>query len=179
MLKDRPYPRRKPTEGEVQRFCNIPLCIAFVDYEKAFDLVQTQSVLTSLQEYGIEDVYTKLLKEIYTNSSMTVHLHKESNKINIRRGVSPKLFTAALESIFRRLTWGTSGLKIDGEYLSYLRFADDDLLICANTPHELQRMLHELADQCENQGLKMNKSKTKVIMETDTPICQQHSNRER
>ncbi|MEG7524065.1 MAG: reverse transcriptase domain-containing protein, partial [Chromatiales bacterium] len=89
---------------------NIPLCIALVDYEMAFDSVQTQAVLTSLQEQEIEDVYVELLKDIYTNSSMTVHLHKESNKINIRRGVrqgdtiSPKLFTATLESIFRRLT---------------------------------------------------------------------------
>ena len=29
---------------------NIPLCVAFVDYEKAFDSVQTQAILTSLQE---------------------------------------------------------------------------------------------------------------------------------
>ena len=31
-------------------------------------------------------------------------------------------------------------------------------------------MLQELADQSENQGLNMNKSKTKVMMESDTPI---------
>ena len=85
---------------------NIPLCIAFVDYEKAFDSVQTQAVLTSRQEQVREDVYIELMKEIYTNSSTTVHLHKESNKINTRRGVrqgdtiSPKLCTAALESIY-------------------------------------------------------------------------------
>ena len=76
---------------------NIPLCIAFVAYEEAFDSVQTQAVLASLQEKGIEYVYSKHLKDIYTNSSMTAHLHKGSNKINIRRGVrqgdtiSPKL----------------------------------------------------------------------------------------
>ena len=46
----------------------------------------------------------------------------------------------------------------------------DDILICANTPHELQQMLQELADESDNQGLKMNKSTKKVIMETDTPI---------
>ena len=51
----------------------------------------------------------------------------------------------------------------------HLRFADD-ILICANTPHELQQMLQELADESDSQGLKMNKSKTKVMMETDTPI---------
>jgi len=60
-------------------------------------------------------------------------------------------------------------LKIDGEYLSYLRFADD-ILICVNTPHKLQQMLQDLADKSENQCLKMNKSKIKVMMENDTPI---------
>ena len=45
---------------------NIPLCVAFVDYEKAFDWVQTQAILTSLQEQGIEDVYTEIMKDIYT-----------------------------------------------------------------------------------------------------------------
>ena len=31
-------------------------------------------------------------------------------------------------------------------------------------------MLRELADESDNQGLKMNKSKTKVMMESDTPL---------
>ena len=43
---------------------NIPLCVAFVDYEKAFDSVQTQAILTSLQEQGKEDVYIEILKDI-------------------------------------------------------------------------------------------------------------------
>ena len=102
------------------RECNISLCVAFVDYEKAFDSVQTQTILTSLQEQGIEDVYIEILKDVYTDSSVTVHLHKESEKIRFKRGVrqgdtiSPKLFTATLEGIFRRLNWETSGVKIDG-----------------------------------------------------------------
>ena len=112
-------------------------CIAFVDYKKAFDFVQIQAVLTSIQYKIIEDGYIEHPKEIYTNSSMTVQVHKESNNINIRRGVrqgytiSPKLFKAALESIFRRLTWESRGMKIDGEYLCHLRFADD-ILVCPN-----------------------------------------------
>ena len=58
---------------------NIPLCIVFVDYEKSFDSVQTRKELSSLQEQGIAGVYIELLKEIYTNSSMIFHLHKDSN----------------------------------------------------------------------------------------------------
>ena len=91
-----------------------------MDYEKAFESVQTQEMLTSLQEQGIEDVYIEILKDIYTDSSVTVHLHKESEKTRIKRGVrqgytvSPKLFTATLDSIFRRLNWENKGGKIDG-----------------------------------------------------------------
>ena len=50
-----------------------------------------------------------------------------------------------------------------------LRFAND-ILICVNIPHEQQQMLHNLADEIENQGLKMNKSKTKAMIGNDTPI---------
>ena len=55
--------------------------------------------------------YGDLLSNCDHQSSVTVHLHKESEKIRIKRGVrqgdtiSPKLFTATLESIFRRLNW--------------------------------------------------------------------------
>ena len=73
---------------------------------------------------------------------------QRSNKINIRRRVrqgdtiSPKLFTAAHESVLRRLTRETGGLNINGEYFSHLRFTDD-IVICANT-QELRQMLQEL-----------------------------------
>ena len=103
-----------------------------MDYEKAFDFVQTQAILTSLQEQGIEDVYIDIMKDIIchiiTDSLVTVHLYKESEKIRIKRGVrqgdtiSRKLFTATLESIFRRLNWENKGVKIDGEVLTKLRF---------------------------------------------------------
>ena len=48
---------------------NIPLFVAFVNYETAFDSVQTQAILTSLQEQGIEDVYIEILKDIYIRTA--------------------------------------------------------------------------------------------------------------
>ena len=53
--------------------------------------------------------------------------------------------------------------------VSHLRFADS-ILICSNTPLKLEQMLPEFADESENQGLKMNKSKTKAIIENDTQV---------
>ena len=37
-------------------------------------------------------------------------------------------------------------------------------------------MLQELADESDNHGLTLSKSKTKVVMETDTPIGQYVNN---
>ena len=48
---------------------NIPLGVAFVDYEKAFYSVQTQAILASLQEQGIEDMYIEILKDIYIRTT--------------------------------------------------------------------------------------------------------------
>ena len=120
-------------------------------------------------------MYIEILKDIYTDSSVTVHLHKESEKIRIKRGVrqgdtiSPKLFTATLESIFRRLNWENKGVKIDGEFLPYRRFADD-IFLCTEPPQELQQMLQELSDESRRMGLKMNITKTKVVVVDNTPI---------
>ena len=77
---------------------------------------------------------------------MIVHLHKETEKIRIKRGVRqgdtipPKLLTAPLESIFRRLYWENKGVKIDRELLSNLCFAVD-IYLCTETPQDLQQML--------------------------------------
>ena len=48
---------------------NIPPCVAFVEYDKAFDSVQTQTILTSLQEQGIEGVYVEILKDVWLKST--------------------------------------------------------------------------------------------------------------
>ena len=52
--------------------------------------------------------------------SVTVHLHKESEKIMIERGVrqrdtiSPMLFTSRMDGQFRRLNWENKDVMIDG-----------------------------------------------------------------
>ncbi|KAL0891826.1 hypothetical protein ABMA27_015090 [Loxostege sticticalis] len=71
--------------------------------------------------------------------------------IQLRRGVrqgdviSPKLFTNALEDIFKTLDWTGQGININGEYVSHLRFADD-IVVMAETVQDLERMLEGLND---------------------------------
>ena len=53
-------------------------------------------------------------------------------------------------------------MKIDGEFINNLRFADD-IFVCTGTPQELQQMLQELSDESRQMSLKMNIAKTKMF----------------
>ena len=110
---------------------NRPLCLAFVDYEKAFDSIEHNAVFNSMREQGVEEDYIEIIRNIYENGTSIIRLHKDTDEIKIAKGVrqgdtiSPKLFTASLESTFRKTNWEGKGVNIDGEYLNHLRFADD------------------------------------------------------
>ena len=60
-------------------------------------------------------------------------------------------------------------MKIDGVFLSNLHVADD-IFICTETPQELQQMLQELSDGSRRMGLKINISKTNVMVVDNTTI---------
>ena len=122
-------------------------------------------------------MYMELLKDIYTNSSMTVHLHKQSNTSTSDEEYDREIpYRPGCIRQHSKACTPTTDLGNQGHerkrrisYNSYLRLADN-IFICANTPYELQQMLQELADESENQVLKMNKSKTKVMMENDISV---------
>ncbi|XP_033118990.1 hemicentin-1-like [Anneissia japonica] len=86
----------------------------------------------------------------------------------VRQGdpISPKLFTAVMENIFRNLDWNDKRILVNGEYLNNLSFADDILLFCHH-PEEVQIMLEELNEESNKVGLNINISKTKVMFSKD------------
>ena len=129
---------------------NLPLCLAFVDYEKAFDSVETWAVLESLQRCRIDYRYIEVLKCLYNNATMSVRVQEQSSKaIPLKRGVrqgdviSPKLFTATLENAFKLLEWKGFGIHVNGKYITHLRFADD-IVVMANSMEDLSTMLEGL-----------------------------------
>ena len=76
--------------------------------------------------------------------------------------ISPKLFTATLEDLFRNFDWCSRGVSINGSKLSSLRFADDFTII-AKDLEELEISLNELSVASMPHGLKMNMAKTIVL----------------
>ena len=148
----------------------IPLCFAFVDYEKAFDSIEFNPLFESLENQVVEAAYITLLRDLYNGATSTLKLHRDSDTIKLQRGVrkgdniSPKLFTACLQdAIINKINWEDKGINIDGEHLSHLIFADDIVLV-AKSPEELESMLTDIHLASKPVGLSMNLSKTKVML---------------
>lgn len=147
---------------------NKTIYVGFIDFTKAFDSLEHIAIWDALCQQGVEEVYVKLLHNIYSKSSAKIRLEKEGPEFPIRRGVrqgdplSPKIFCSVLEMIFRNIDWKEEGIKINGEYLSHLRFADD-VVVFAETSLKLEEMLRNLAFESKKVGLSLNASKTKII----------------
>ncbi|CAG9130127.1 unnamed protein product [Plutella xylostella] len=149
---------------------NKDLYLAFVDFSKAFDSLHHNSIITALTNQNIEPVYIQILEKIYNNSTADIKLQQTGATFKIEKGVkqgdplSPKLFTATLEEIFKGLAvlWTDRGIDIGGRRLTNLRFADDIVLFATSAP-TLQTMLEDLSTASLEVGLTMNRSKTKVM----------------
>ena len=64
---------------------NIPLCFAFVDYDKSFDSIELNSVFESLLNQGVEAAYIIILRDLYNGVTYTLKLHRDSANINLQR----------------------------------------------------------------------------------------------
>ena len=55
---------------------NIPLYMAFVDYEKAFDSVQNRPVFEALRAHGVQEKYINIIKEMYAKGTAQIRTEK-------------------------------------------------------------------------------------------------------
>jgi hypothetical protein len=150
-----------------------PLWVIAVDFRKAFDSVNHDSLWKSLLAQGVPEVYVHFLHKLYDGQSGQVKTDCLSKVFQIGRGtrqgdpISPILFNSALEDLMRGLTrkWSRKkghGIQIQSCKLINLRFADD-LLLCASSFKAARNMLNDLMGEAEKYGLEVHESKTKFL----------------
>ena len=147
---------------------NLPLCLGFVDYEKAFDSVEHFAIFQALEKININKTYINILRNIYATATARIHLDNHvSETFKIQRGVrqgdpiSPKLFIATIEEVFKTAELEGS-IEIDGEHLTDLRFADD-VVLCAENTETLEGNFNKLNEWSKNIGLQIHRGKTKYM----------------
>ena len=115
---------------------NIYIC--FIDYAKAFDCVDHNKLWKILQEMGIPDHLSYLLRNLYAGQEATVRTGSGTTDwFQIRKGVyqgcilSPCLFNLHAEYTMRNagLDEAQAGIKIARRNISNLRNVDDTTLM--------------------------------------------------
>ena len=123
-----------------------------------------------LQEMGIPDHLTCLLRNLYAGQEATVRTESGTTDwFKIGKGVhhgcilSPCLFNLYAEYIMQNagLDKAQAEIKIAGRNINNLRYADDTTLM-AESEKELKSLL-KVKEESEKTGLKLNIQKTKIM----------------
>ena len=115
---------------------NIYFC--FIDYAKAFHCVDHKKLWKILQEMGIPDHLTCLLRNLYAGQEATIRTrHGTTDWFPIGKGIrqgcifSPCLFNLYAEYLMQNagLDETQAGIKIARRNVNNLRYADDTTLM--------------------------------------------------
>ena len=143
----------------------------FTDYAKAFDCVDQNKLWKILQEMGIPDHTTCLLRNLYAGQEATLRTrHRKMDWFQIGKGVrqgcmlSPCLFNLCAGYIMQnaRLDEAQAGFKIARRNINNLRYADDTTLM-SESEEELKSLLMKVKEESEKVGLKLNIQKAKIM----------------
>ena len=140
---------------------NIYFC--FIDYVKAFHYVDRNKPWKILQEMGLPDHLTFLLRNLYADQEATVRTgHGTTDWFQIGKEyvkavciLSPCLFHLYAESIMRNagLEEARAGIEIAGRNINNLRYADDTTLR-AESEGELKSLLMKVKEESGKVGFK-------------------------
>ena len=155
------------------------LYCAFVDYSKAFDLVNRSALWHKLIQQGVGGKILTVIKNMYLEAKSCIKADGSiSNFFDILTGVrqgenlSPTLFAMFLNDFKDFLAQTCKGLEHLGTYMQdldtfarlYVLLYADDTVLLAESADELQTSLTRLRDYCDLWGLKVNREKTQIVI---------------
>lgn len=148
------------------------LYAVFVDFQRAFDLVNHRILFQKLYDMGISQRIISVLMSLYENARICMETPSgRTESVSVTRGVlqgerlSPLLFSlflADLENYF--ISRGSSGVSLDNANEINLIAYADDIVLLSDTPSETNNKLRILQNYCEINDLTVNKKKTKVVI---------------
>jgi hypothetical protein len=157
---------------ESARARGAPLFTCFVDFKKAYDLVDRRLLWDKLARRGMPTALLDAVKALYGDVPMCVRTHEGltplfQSSIGVKQGcpLSPTLFGLFLDD-FEQWVMSADGVVLPtlrGHRVPALLYADD-LLLVSVAAAGLQAQLGVLERYCERWGLTVNVEKTKVVV---------------
>ena len=169
------FRRGRGTKDQITNICWIVekamkiIYFCFIDYTKPFNCVDHNKLWKILQEMGIQDLFTCLLRNLYAGPEATVRTgHGTTDWFQIGKGVcqgcilSPCLFNLYAEYIMRNAGLEEAQAGIRTGNTNNLRYTDDTTLK-AESEEELMSLLVKVQEESEKAGLKLNIQTTKIM----------------
>ena len=143
----------------------------FIDLSQAFDSVEHSLLWSKLAEKGLSDKFINICRTIYFNAKAKVKTQSGlTSEIPINRGVlqgetlSPVLFILFIDDIVKNLQNSRYMPFKMGSLKIHILIYADDMVLLAHTPFELQNKINLLSAFFLEHNLKVNTSKTKVMI---------------
>ena len=146
------------------------LYTCFIDFSKAFDYVVHDNLWYKLLKSGIRGKIFNMLHSMYENIKTTVFCDGEKSEpfycqLGVRQGecLSPFLFAMYINDLEMYLSTSNSGITVSHVKMFLLLYADD-IVIFADSAEELQSEINSLYSYCDRWKLKVNSSKSHVVV---------------
>uniref|UniRef100_A0A5F7ZQN2 RNA-directed DNA polymerase n=1 Tax=Macaca mulatta TaxID=9544 RepID=A0A5F7ZQN2_MACMU len=149
--------------------------IISIDAEKAFDKIQQPFMLKTLNKFGIDGMYLKIIRAIYDKPTANIilngqKLEKFPLKTGTRQGcpLSPLLFNIVLEVLARaiRQEKEIKGIQLGKEEVKLSLFADDMIVYLENPIVSAQNLLKLISNFSKVSGYKINVQKSQAFLYT-------------
>ncbi|CAM4569022.1 unnamed protein product [Lepidochelys olivacea] len=157
------------TTIEMARRARRQCMVVWLDLTDAFGSMPHHHIFAMLQEFGMPENFLCVIREVHEGGSTTIRsVEGETAEIPIRSGVkqgcplSPIIFNLTMEPLLRAISNGTDGFNLHGERVSVLAYADE-LVLTADDPENLQRMLDATSRAADWMGLRFNAKKCATL----------------
>ena len=147
---------------------NKDIFLCFIDYPKAFDSINHNKLIESLEKTEIDGNDLRIIANLYKNQFSSIKINGElTESFEVQKGVrqgcvlSPLLYNLYSEQIFKDLE-KFNRIKIGEINYTNLRYANDTVLIGDSEP-ALQELIHEINKRGQKLGLNINIQKTKCM----------------
>ena len=148
--------------------------LAFLDASKAYDVAWRSAIISQLKSMGVCGKMLVLLTDMLSAGKVTrtvINGTARSERFVVDAGVpqggvlSPVLYNIFIDSLVRELNREEHGfgITIAGVRVASLHFADD-IVLCAKTPEELQRMLRVCSEHARTWHFSWNPTKSKIVV---------------
>ena len=147
----------------------LKLYACFIDYEKAYDLIDRACLFHKLIKIGISSKCINIFRNMYSKMKLSVDTDENnrffSSNVGLLQGeiTSPLLFSFFVSDLEEGLSNEFIGIDVVNVLIKILMFADD-MVIFSTTISGLQKGLDNLYNYCKKWGMKLNILKTKIVV---------------